>query len=72
MKKYLYFISYHAIAENGSSLFGNSDIRLDNKIDNVDIIRNIEKDLKVLLKKESHLEIKNVVVLSEKLLKEEL
>ena len=72
MKKYLYFISYHAIIENGYSLFGNIDIGLDNKIDNIDIIRSIEKDLKVLLKKESHLEIKNVVVLSEKLLKEEL
>jgi hypothetical protein len=72
MKKYLYFISYHAIVENGSFLTGNIDIRLDNKIDNIDIIRNIEKDLKVLLKKESHLEIKNVVVLSVKLLKEEL
>ena len=72
MKKYLYFISYHAIIENGNSLFGNIDIGLDNKIDNIDIIRSIEKDLKVLLKKESHLEIKNVVVLSGKLLKENL
>ena len=72
MKKYLYFISYHAIIENGNSLFGNIDIGLDNKIDNIDIIRSIEKDLKVLLKKESHLKIKNVVVLSGKLLKENL
>ena len=69
MKKNIYFISYHSVLENGSSLFGNVDIKINNIIDDVETIRKIEKDLKVLLKKETHLEIKNVVILNYKLLK---
>ena len=72
MKKNIYFISYHSVLENGSSLFGNIDIKIDNVIDDIEIIREIEKYLKTLLKKETHSEIKGVVILNYKLLKEQV